>query len=116
METTEIATESESSPKAYGTRGQNRGEEVSVDVRLKTGESWAFGYSYMMALHFQVDTGDVEVVFAGYKVTLNGRNLRPLYDLLQRRHVIWVQEAGTHEADFAREGETVVREIKVEEV
>jgi hypothetical protein len=60
----------------------------------------------------------IRLGFCGSKVTIvsiHGRNLRRLYDLIHQHRIAWVmrQDAGR---DFAADGETVVTEIRVEEM
>ncbi len=103
------------SGKPYGSRGQNRGEEVALDVRLQNGDAWGFSYSYLLAWRFHAEAGQIVLVFPAYEVKVNGRNLRSLYDLLLQRHVRWLQESGPQQAKFAEEGEAVITSIKIEE-
>ncbi|MBS0264478.1 MAG: hypothetical protein JSS02_21265 [Planctomycetes bacterium] len=59
----------------------------------------------------------IRLRFCGSKVmqvSIRGRNLRRLYDLIHQHRIAWVmrQELGR---DFAAEGETVITEIHTEE-
>ena len=98
----------------YATRGQNRGEEIAIDVRLRTGDAWAFPYSYMMALRLNAD-GEILVFFSSHRMTIRGRNLRPLYDLLLQRQVAWIHES-SERYDEGDESETFLRAIEIEEL
>ena len=111
--TEEQETETRSS-KAYATRGQNRGEEIALDVRLRTGDAWAFPYAYLMALRLNAD-GEILAFFSTHHMTIRGRNLRPLYELLQQRQVAWIQE-GSERHDFSEESDTVIHAIEIEEL
>ena len=111
--TEEQETETRSS-KAYATRGQNRGEEIALDVRLRSGDAWAFPYAYLMALRLNAD-GEILAFFSTHRMTIRGRNLRPLYNLVQQRQVAWIQE-GSERHDFDEESETAIHGIEIEEL
>jgi hypothetical protein len=65
------------------------------------------------------DSGQcIRLQFCGSKVTavaIRGRNLRHLYDLIHQHRISWVmrQDVGR---DFAAEGETVITDIRIEEM
>jgi hypothetical protein len=83
-------------------------------VRLRSGDAWAFPYAYLMALRLNAD-GEILAFFSTHRMTIRGRNLRPLYDLIQQRQVAWIQE-GSERHDFDEESETVIHAIEIEEL
>jgi hypothetical protein len=111
------AAEEEASERFFGfvTGVQDRAHNIEF---RKDGGAWPFlEYSYLIggeAIH----AGEFVLRFAtGERVTVRGRNLRPLYEKLLRHRVTWVRDAVSDEK--APDGELFVDEIegpvKVEE-
>jgi hypothetical protein len=85
-----------------------------VEFRQVGGNSRAFGYAYLVAIEFNPTTGIV-LNFGAAKVTLRGRNLRPLFAALRRHTVTRVYECSPGDALEAGEKQTVVMGIVVGE-
>jgi hypothetical protein len=86
--------------------------QLTVDFILGTGDHWAFPYGHLIWLRFDA-SGTMLLTFAEHRVTLEGRNLGPLYAGILRHDVACVHEASSHHPDIS-ERETVVEKIRVE--
>ena len=85
-----------------------------LDLRLRTGDALALGYAHLLAAEF--DAGGRLVLHAArHTVTLEGRNLRPLYDALVLLRLAAVREVGERDDDLS-ETATVVNAVRVERV
>ena len=85
-----------------------------LDLRLRTGDALALGYAHLLAAEF--DAGGRLVLHAArHRVTLEGRNLRPLYDALVLLRLAAVKEVGGRDDDLS-ETATVVNAVRVERV
>ena len=83
-----------------------------LDLQLRTGDALALGYAHLLAAEF--DAGGRLVLHAArHKVTLEGRNLRPLYDALVLLRLAAVREVGERD-DGLPEAATVVNAVRVE--
>jgi hypothetical protein len=104
------AAEEETNERFYGfvTGIQDRAH----NIEFRKGEaSWPFiEYSYLIGGE-AVDAGEFVLRFAtGEKVTVRGRNLRPLYEKLLRHRITWVRCAS--DGERGRDSELFVDEIE----
>jgi len=92
----------------------DRQRKLMVEFRLITGNSKARAYSYLVAADFVPGEGIV-LDFSADKVTIKGRNLRPLYDALVAQRVAVVRELDELHVKASGIGEkaTVVTEIEI---
>ena len=74
----------------FGLRA-DAGNALMLDVRLRSGARLALPYSYLIFINFDPSTG-IEAVFSSHAVTIQGRNLRPIYEGLLLHRVEWLQE------------------------
>ncbi len=86
-----------------------RGQEVSLDLRLKTGDCLGLSYAYLVAVQFD-PSGRILLWFTSHHVTIEGRGLKPLYDALLRHRVRFVQEEAAR-LEFLTEGQSFVSKI-----
>jgi hypothetical protein len=91
------AAEEETSERFYGfvTGIQDRAHNIEF---RKIEAAWAFiEYSYLIGGEWLHD-GEFMLRFAtGERVTVRGRNLRPLYEKILRHRVTWVRDADRSE-------------------
>ncbi len=87
---------------------------LMLELRMASGNAKALAYGYLVAMDFDPSQGIV-IDFTGYKVTLKGRHLRPLFMALAAHRVSNIQEIEElhAEATLSKEA-TVVTSIKVE--
>lgn len=93
---------------------KQRERAVELDLCLRTGDRWAFPYSYKTAIKFDL-SGTIMIYFTTHVVTIRGRNLKPLYEALITHTLICVREA-TDEFTENLEDNTVVASLKVDEM
>ena len=75
----------------FGLRAEAQGHSLMLDVRLRSGVRLALPYSYLS--YFELDSsGAIQAVFASHTVTIQGRNLRPVYEGLSQHRIEWIQE------------------------
>lgn len=86
---------------------------MMLDVRLNNGDCFGLPYSYFMAMSFDAP-GTVVLYFATHTVTIEGRNLRSIYDALLRQSVDFIQE-DKPESGAPDETGTFISLIEVEE-
>ena len=96
----------------YSTIKEKPGAAVTLDFRLKTGDSENFPYSYLVRMRFD-KSGIITLKFSDTKVTITGRNLLGLYDALGAHKVTWIQE-GDDRYDERSESEPFISAIKIE--
>lgn len=75
----------------FGVDRQTTGYALMLDVRLKTGESFALPYSFLVEAHYDA-SGTLTLIFTTRKVTIKGRNLRTVYDFVLNHRLEFVQE------------------------
>lgn len=92
-------------------RGRNA-YAAMLDIRLLTGDRIGLAYHSLIAVSFDA-SGVVRLAFATHAVTVEGRNLAPLYDGLLR-HVIRHIECADPRFDDAPEEETFISAIAVQ--
>ena len=93
--------------------GVARGEDACppmVDFRGHNGVAVALPYTELLSLAYHPTDG-ITMEFREHHITIRGRNLRPLYDLLVDHRVTYVQE---DDFDDAPETATFVDAIMVE--
>jgi hypothetical protein len=102
---------------SYSVVSADRQRKLMVEFRLLTGNSKARAYSYLVAADFDPSQGIV-LDFSADKVTIKGRNLRPLYDALVAQRVAVVRELDELQAKASgiQEKATVVTKIEIAEV
>jgi hypothetical protein len=98
---------------AFGQLRGLRAQAVMLELRLKTGDLKAIGYSYLVGVDYNPGVGIV-IDFTGHKVNVTGRNLLPIFNALVRHRVTYIREFDAS-ADLAEESATVVLGIAVEE-
>ena len=62
-----------------------------LELRAKAGNATALDYGWLMRADFD-PSGRITLHFDKVLVAIEGRNLRPLFDGITRRKVLWVQE------------------------
>jgi hypothetical protein len=75
---------------AFGAR-RYKGQEVMVEFRLKNGKRRLLAYTYLVDVQFCPDEG-ITMIFAGYRVKIEGRNLISIFNRLKRHEVNFVCE------------------------
>lgn len=85
-----------------------------LELRRVTGNVVALDYGWLSRAEFDPSRG-VELRFERTVVRLAGQHLRPLFDGLVRKRVLWVQEAEPLAAADRPAGETVVTAVVVGE-
>jgi hypothetical protein len=86
----------------------------TVVFRQSTGHARSFAYSYLLEIDFD-PSGRITLTFTSGRVHITGRNLRPLFDKLNRHGVVSVQEADETYL-LAGNSETVVSAIRFGEL
>lgn len=99
--------------KAYVIRRVDRGQSLMLDVRFLTGESMACPYSHLLDMRLR--GGQLVLHFAAKTVTIVGRNLKELYDVLLGQRIEAIQEQGERH-DVGEEKETYIAKITVEDL
>ena len=87
-------------------------QDRAHNIEFRKGDgSWPFiEYSYLIGGE-AVHVGEFVLRFAtGERVTVRGRNLRPLYEKLLRHRITWLRDAAPDEA--ASDGELFIDEIE----
>lgn len=85
---------------------------LMLELRRKTGDCVGLGYSYFAGMEFDA-SGVLVLYFTTHKVTVRGRNLRPVYEGLLDHSVGFLQEEDERYNDVP-EGETVITSILAE--
>ena len=96
---------------AYGLRPEQQGHVLMLDVRLRAGTRLALPFSYLAHVTFDPSSG-IEAVFSTHAVTIQGRNLRPIYEGLLQHRIEWLQE-GDPRHDPHPESATYITRITV---
>ena len=96
---------------SYGLRAEQQGHVLMLDVRLRSGVRLALPYSYLSHVNFDPSAA-IEAVFSSHAVTIQGRNLRPVYEGLLVHRVEWLQE-GAPRHDPHPETATYITQIVV---
>lgn len=91
-----------------------RERAVELDLCLRTGDHWAFPYSYKTAIKFDL-SGTIVVYFTTHVISIRGQNLKPLYEGLITHTVSCVREVADEFADVPAES-TVVASLRIDEV
>ncbi len=84
-----------------------------LSLEKQDGTHQAFGYPYLVKIHFNPSQGIV-ITFTEAKVTLEGRNLAPIYNGLVNHTIKTLQEVH-EEYDELPEDEIVINQIIIEE-
>jgi hypothetical protein len=84
-----------------------------LELRMLNGSYRSFAYAWLCEVKFDPSAG-MELDFGSVKAKLEGRNLRPLHELIQRHRAVWVACLDPRREEVG-EGATVVTAIKVVE-
>jgi hypothetical protein len=91
---------------------------MKVEFRVLSGRWTAFDYHHLCVCWFGQSDAAQEIGLRFGQlggVTITGRNLRPMYELILRHRVTWVREEGPERlADPRAQGESRVYRIVVE--
>jgi hypothetical protein len=111
-----INVESMEEQPAFSMVSADRMRKVMVEFRMLKGDVKARPYAFLAGIDYNPDTGIV-VDFSADKVTITGRNLRPLLSGLISQRVAVVREMDDMQAEAnVPDGETVVLKIEVKPV
>lgn len=107
----------------FGTFGWLHGirdKALMLELRLKTGNCVALGYTWLELAEYNPSTG-ITLHFAGQKVTLQGEKLNQpfrdsvrLFEGLLRHRVTWVREADRKSSTLADATQLVIDAIRIE--
>jgi hypothetical protein len=115
-ESEESQGETREGARAYSVTSADRRQKAMVEFRFLGGNAKALAYSYLIGIDFDPSVG-VVLDFSQYRVTLRGRNLRPVFENLAAHRVAFVRESDPLQAEAtAAEGETVVTAIEVRDL
>lgn len=64
---------------------------LMLDLRLRTGDHTALPYAYLDAINFDA-SGTLNLSFGARTVTVEGRNLRPIFEQLLTHSIRFLQE------------------------
>ncbi len=95
---------------AFGAR-RFKGQELMIELRLRDGKKRALAYTYLVEVDYCPVEG-IAMMFVGYKVRIEGRNLSTLFDFLVRHAVNFVCEKDSFH-DTADEQEIFVSTIEI---
>lgn len=113
---TQVGEEPPEGSRAYSVTSADRLRKAMVEFRFLGGNAKALAYSYLIGIDFDPSAG-VVLDFSQYRVTLRGRNLRPVFENLAAHRVAFVRESDALQAAAtAAEGETVVTAIEVRDL
>lgn len=111
------AAEDAADPHDLGFFGVLRGTSeraVMLELRQRTGNIMAIGYSWLERIEFDPSHG-IKLFAAGWEITISGQNLneevRPnlrLFEAITRHRVPWIREADEDEAMQSPEQATVI--------
>ena len=87
------------------------GRTLMLEVLLKTGNSHAFPYAYLLGVSFDPSIG-ITLQFTNAKILVRGRNLRSLHQGLLSQRVLWLREGNSSEA-FLPESRTFISHVEV---
>jgi hypothetical protein len=96
---------------AYGWLRGTRERGIMLELRFKTGRRQSFGYPWLFEAEFDPSQGIV-LNFTSCKVAIGGRNLRNMFDLINRHRCVWIQETDGLR-DRSPDNATVVTSIAV---
>jgi len=97
---------------AFGAR-RLKGQELMIEFRLKNGKKRALAYAYLVDVAFCPDEG-ITMMFTGYRVRIEGRNLLTVFDFLVRHAVNFVCEKDSFH-DTGENQEIFISSIAIEE-
>ena len=97
----------------YSMLSVQQGREVALDLRLSTGDSETFPYSYLVRKKFD-RSGTITLKFSDSKVFIKGIRLQELNDALTAQKVTWISE-GDESYDELSEEKPFVSSIEIEE-
>ncbi len=100
--------------RAYSVIRGRRGQLLMLEFRLANGNRMALGYPYLVGVDFDL-SGVLVLEFSGRTVTVEGSNLKPVFEALQNHAVGYLQELDA-ERDQMEEGEPFIQGITVERV
>jgi hypothetical protein len=72
------------------TNPASRRQQVSLELRWKTGKTYALSYAYFVGVG--LDGGTITIDFTGFQVIIKGKNLLDLKDKLRFQLVEYIQE------------------------
>lgn len=111
-----IIFEPEEDRPAFSMVSADRQRKVMVEFRTKDGNAKARSYSFLAGIDFNPSKG-IAMDFSTDKVTITGRNLRPLFDGLVAQRVAVVREMDDLQAEANLPDEaTVVLKIEIKPV
>lgn len=88
------------------------GRTLMLEVRLRTGDSIAFPYAYLIEVRRARSSG-IHLRFTAGSVKIAGRNLQQLYEAFCTQRVLWVRE-GSADRDFGPEELPFITAISIE--
>lgn len=89
------------------------GAEITLDIRLKGGNAIALPYSYLLSIHYNAQ-GKITLTWAHATVTIEGRNLKPIYDGMLTHNVSFIHEGDAY-FDEGEDSDTFITTITIEE-
>lgn len=105
-----MAAKEISSPTCYKLR-EEPGHVLLLDVRLSSGDRYAFPYSYMIWSKYERAVG-LYIRFSSHTVLIKGRTLLPIHHGLIQHRVEFIQEEHAGH-DVGPEGEPFISSITV---
>jgi hypothetical protein len=97
---------------AFGAR-RYKGQEVMVEFRLKDGKRRLLAYTYLVDVQFCPVEG-ITMIFAGYRVKIEGRNLISIFNRLKRHEVNFICEKDSF-YDTGDKKEVFVSSVEIQE-
>lgn len=94
---------------AYGTNQANK-REFYIDVRDKNGDGRLVSYSYITQVKYTADRL-VSLIGTDFGITLEGRNLKGLIQLLRSETIQYVQEFNSHRFDTPDDEEPIIEKM-----
>lgn len=92
----EPVPESSDDYQAAGPVSGNRPPEIMLELRVKSGDSLALGYAYLLSAEWNRSEGII-LEFTTHTIRLAGRNLREVYRAIVAHRLPYVRELSTRD-------------------
>ncbi len=91
--------------------GRDEAIPAMLELRLKTGARFAFGYAWLSRVAYD-PPGVITLRFSGAEVVLTGRNLCPVFEAVSAHLALWVAESDRPEEILVGDYTPVVESIR----
>ena len=87
-------------------------QENFLELQFRNGLQTCFSYTDLLWFNHDPSAGCIDLEFGGFLITVKGRGLKPIFNVVKNKRVAWVKEADSNLQDH-KENDCFVEEISI---